>query len=73
MGYRWCMGLYNAAKMFRERADIYLEMIRYVRDERQRQILHKLAEDNKAKADLFENKSAAVNIPMRTDGTGHIH
>ncbi len=48
------MGLYNAKNRFRENADIYLEMIRYSRDERQRRILHELFEENATKAQTFE-------------------
>jgi hypothetical protein len=54
------MGLYNAAKMFRHRANVYLEMMRYARDERQRQILSELFEDSKTKAKLFEDNAPQI-------------
>lgn len=44
----------EAAKIFREKADTYLEMTRRVRDERERRVLHELFEENEAKADLLE-------------------
>jgi queuine/archaeosine tRNA-ribosyltransferase len=43
----------EAAKLFREKADLYLEMTSHVCDERQRQILHELFEENEAKAELL--------------------
>jgi hypothetical protein len=51
------MGTYDARNCFREKADIYLEMIQYARDERQRRILHELFEENEAKAHTFETNS----------------
>jgi hypothetical protein len=44
----------DAAKRFRETADTYLDMIRYVSDERKRRILQDLFEENEAKAELLE-------------------
>ena len=44
----------DAAKIYREKAGAYLEMIRYVRDERRLRILHELFEENEAKAELLE-------------------
>jgi hypothetical protein len=41
-------------KAFRETADIYLDMIGYVRDERSRRILHELFEEHEAKAEIQE-------------------
>jgi hypothetical protein len=41
-------------KTLRETADIYLDMIGYVRDERSRQILHELFEEHEAKAEIQE-------------------
>ncbi len=48
------MDLHNAAQVFREKADMYLDMTGYVRDERQRRILHELFEENEAKAEILE-------------------
>jgi hypothetical protein len=44
----------EAAKIFREKADVYLEMTGCVHDERRRQILHELFEENEAKAEFLE-------------------
>jgi hypothetical protein len=44
----------DAAKRFRETADTYLDMAKYVSDERRRRILHDLFEENEAKAELLE-------------------
>ena len=44
----------EAAKIFRQKADTYLEMTRLARDERKRRILHELFEENEAKAELLE-------------------
>ena len=44
----------DATRLFRERADVYLDMTGYVRDERQRRILHELFEENEARAELLE-------------------
>jgi hypothetical protein len=44
----------DAAKIFRQRADIYLEMIGHVRDEQRRRILHELFEENEARAEFLE-------------------
>ena len=60
MTYYLNMGLYNAAKTFRQKARGYLEMMRYVRDEQQRQILYKLFEDSEAKAELFEDDAPQI-------------
>jgi hypothetical protein len=48
------MGIYNAAKVFREKANLYLEMMTYVREDRQFQILHRLFEENETKAVAWE-------------------
>lgn len=48
------MSANDAAKLFREKADSYLEMTRYVRDEQKRRVLDELVEENEAKADLLE-------------------
>jgi hypothetical protein len=52
--YRGQMSPNDAAKIFREKADAYLEMTRYARDERRLRILHELFEENEAKAELLE-------------------
>ena len=44
----------DAAKWFREKADMYLEMTGLVRDDRQRRVLHELFEENQAKAEFLE-------------------
>ena len=44
----------EAAKLFRQKADTYLDMTGYVRDERGRRILHELFEEAEAKAELLE-------------------
>jgi hypothetical protein len=44
----------DAAKIYREKADAYLEMISHVRDERRIRILHDLFEENEAKADFLK-------------------
>jgi uncharacterized protein YbaP (TraB family) len=44
----------DAAKIYREKADAYLEMISHVRDERRIRILHDLFEENEAKAEFLE-------------------
>jgi hypothetical protein len=44
----------DAAKLFREKADAYLDMTAYARDERGRRLLHELFEENQAKAELLE-------------------
>jgi hypothetical protein len=41
-------------KVFREKADVYLDMIGYVRDERSRRILHELFEEWDEKAKIYE-------------------
>jgi hypothetical protein len=41
-------------KAFREKADVYLDMIGYIRDERSRRILHELFEEWDAKAKIHE-------------------
>ena len=56
MAYRRRMDPCNAAKMFRENANIYLKMIEYVPNEQQRRILHELFEENEARAEFFETK-----------------
>ena len=62
------MGLYNAAKSFREKANMYLEMIRYVREDRHRLILHKLFEENEMKADAFEIRASRLSWISQPDG-----
>jgi hypothetical protein len=52
--YRSQMSPNEAAKIYRDKADAYLEMTGYVRDERRRRILHELFEENEAKAELLE-------------------
>jgi hypothetical protein len=52
--YRSQMSPNEAAKVYREKADAYLEMTGYVRDERRRRILHELSEETEAKAELLE-------------------
>jgi hypothetical protein len=44
----------DAAKIYREKADAYLEMTRCVRDERRLRVLHELFEENEAKAEFLE-------------------
>jgi hypothetical protein len=44
----------DAAKIYREKAEAYLDMISDVRDERRIRILHDLFEENEAKADFLE-------------------
>jgi hypothetical protein len=44
----------DAAKLFRQKAEMYLDMTGHVRDERRRRILHELFEENEAKAELLE-------------------
>jgi hypothetical protein len=44
----------EAARSFRQKADIYLKMTAYARDERERRILHELFEKNEAQAELLE-------------------
>jgi hypothetical protein len=44
----------DVAKLFREKADVYLDMTAHVSDERHRRILHELFEENEARADLLE-------------------
>jgi hypothetical protein len=41
-------------KTFRDKADVCLDMIDYVPDERSRRILHELYEEYKAKAEIKE-------------------
>lgn len=48
------MSANDAAKLFREKADTFLEMTTYVRDEQKRRVLGELVEENEAKADLLE-------------------
>jgi hypothetical protein len=48
------MSPHEAARVFREKADQYLEMIGCVRDERRLRILHELFEENEAKAEFLE-------------------
>jgi hypothetical protein len=51
------MGLYDAVKASRRHAKLYLEMMRYVRDEWQMKILSELSEACEAKAKLFEERA----------------
>ena len=44
----------DAAKIFREKADAYLDMTRFANDERQRRLLHDLFEENEARAEFLE-------------------
>jgi bacterioferritin (cytochrome b1) len=44
----------DAAKLFREKADMYLKMTGYARDEYQRRILHELFEENEERAEFLE-------------------
>jgi hypothetical protein len=44
----------DAAKIFREKADAYLDMTRFANDERQRSLLHELFEENEARAEFLE-------------------
>jgi hypothetical protein len=48
------MSPHDAAKIFREKADMYLEMTGHVRDDQRRRILHELFEENEAKAEFLE-------------------
>jgi hypothetical protein len=48
------MTVQDAAQFFREKADMYFDMIAYVRDERRRRILHDLFEENEARAEFLE-------------------
>jgi hypothetical protein len=41
----------DAAKLFREKADVYLDMTAHVSDERHRRVLHELFEEYEARAD----------------------
>ena len=54
------MGLYNTTNLFRRHANIYLEMIGYVRDERKRRILHELFEECEGKADAREKSPTEI-------------
>jgi hypothetical protein len=53
-------------KTLRETAEIYLDMIGYVRDERSRQILHELFEEHEAKAEIQE--AALCNFRANSSG-----
>lgn len=44
----------EAARVFRQRADVYLRMTAYARDERERRTLHELFEKTEAQAELLE-------------------
>jgi hypothetical protein len=44
----------DAAKLFREKADAYLDMTGFAADERQRRLLHELFEENEARAEFLE-------------------
>jgi hypothetical protein len=44
----------DAAKLFRQKAEVYLDMTGYVRDERRRRLLHELFEEIEARAELLE-------------------
>jgi len=44
----------DAAKIFREKADAYLDMTRFANDERQRRLFHELFEENEARAEFLE-------------------
>jgi hypothetical protein len=44
----------EAAKLFREKADMYLEMTGRVRDDQRRRVLHELFEENEARAEFLE-------------------
>jgi hypothetical protein len=44
----------DAAKLFREKVDVYLDTTAHVSDERHRRVLHELVEENEARADLLE-------------------
>jgi hypothetical protein len=48
------MSPHEAAKLFREKADMYLEMTGSARGEQQRRLLHELFEENEAQAELLE-------------------
>jgi len=71
MAHHFYMGLYNAAEMFRQKARGYLEMMRYVSDEQQRQILYRLFEDNEAKAKLFEDDTPQIRPSHLGHGQPH--
>jgi hypothetical protein len=59
------MSPFDAAKLFREKADVYLDMTAHVSDERHRRVLHELFEENDARADLLERMvhSDAISKP----------
>jgi hypothetical protein len=44
----------DTAKLFRENADMYLEMTGRVRDDQQRRVLHELFEENEARVEFLE-------------------
>jgi hypothetical protein len=44
----------DAAKIFREKADAYLDMTKFANDERQRRLLHERFEENDARAEFLE-------------------
>jgi hypothetical protein len=48
------MSLLRAAQLFREKADMYLDMTGFVRDERRRRVLHEMFEESEAKAEMLE-------------------
>jgi hypothetical protein len=48
------MSLFRAAQLFREKADMYLDMTGFVRDESRRRILHEMFEECEAKAEMLE-------------------
>jgi hypothetical protein len=56
------MGFYNATKIFRRKADMYLEMIGHVRDERKRRIVHQLFEKYETMADALEKSTPSGNL-----------
>jgi hypothetical protein len=48
------MAFHNPAAFFRAKAETYFEMVNLAREENHRSILQMLAEENEAKAKLFE-------------------
>jgi hypothetical protein len=47
----------DAAKIFREKADAYLQMTKFANDERQRRLLHEPFEQNESAQNSFERRA----------------
>jgi hypothetical protein len=63
------MSPWDAAQLFREKADMYLEMTGCVRDERRLRILYELFEENEAKAELLERVLSSQSAFQRSSAS----